>query len=140
MKEEFYTQKGYELKEPLKITIAMEDYLEMNCRQGGENGMHVRDLAEKLHVKPSSASKMTGQLKKMGYVSKENYGRVFLTDKGREKGEYLLFRHRIIYEFLCYLNNSRDELYETERLEHYFSERTVRNMQRVLEKNNKEDH
>lgn len=129
---EFHTQKGYDLTQSFDMTIAMEDYLEMICRQGGSDGIHVRDLAQLLHVKASSASKMVMQLKKMGYVNKENYGRVFLTEKGEQKGDYLLFRHRIIHEFLCFLNHSKDELYETERLEHYCSEKTVMNMQKML--------
>ena len=132
---EFYTQKGYDLANPEDITIAMEDYLEMICRQGGANGIHVRDLAKLLHVKPSSASKMAAQLKELGYVQKESYGRVFLTEKGIRKGEYLLFRHRIVYDFLCWINHSAEELYETERLEHYVSAKTVMNMQKILVKN-----
>ena len=35
---EFYTQKGYQLRNQQPITGAMEDYLEMICRQAKNEG------------------------------------------------------------------------------------------------------
>jgi len=131
---EFRTQKGYDMTENSEMTTAMEDYLEMICRRAGVDGIHVRDLANDLHVKPSSASKMIGQLKKLEFVTQENYGTIYLTAKGRQVGEYLLFRHRVIHRFLCFLNQSQDELYETERLEHFFSKTTIINLKKMLDK------
>ena len=62
-KEEFYTLKGYQINEAGELTTAMEDYLEMICRIAeGEGGVRVGTLSQKLHVKPSSATKMLQQL------------------------------------------------------------------------------
>ena len=57
--EEFRTLTGDREQEKKQLTSAMEDYLEMICRMA-EDGMPVRtgELARRLHVAPSSATKM----------------------------------------------------------------------------------
>ncbi len=63
--DNFYTLKGYSLLEHTQITSSMEDYLEMICRLHRDGQpVRIKELAECLHVKPSSASKMTGNLRK----------------------------------------------------------------------------
>ena len=128
---EFYTQRGYESKDG-GLTAAMEDYLEMICRivrDGGE--VRVRDLAARLHVKPSSASKMMSHLDALGYVIAERYGLIRLTESGRAAGDYLLYRHEVVERFLRALNGSRDETEQAERIEHFLDRRTVGNLDRL---------
>ena len=128
---EFYTQRGYESKDS-GLTAAMEDYLEMICRivrDGGE--VRVRDLAARLHVKPSSASKMMSHLDSLGYVEAERYGLIHLTESGRAAGDYLLYRHEVVERFLRNLNGSRDETEQAERIEHFLDRRTVGNLDRL---------
>ena len=63
----FYTQKGYQLNETNELTASMEDYLEMICRiLKRTDVVRINELAEKLNVKPSSASKMVNNLKRRG--------------------------------------------------------------------------
>ena len=111
----------------------MEDYLEMAYRihSGGE-AVRIGALAENLNVKPSSATKMVGNLKKRGLVSYEKYGYVKLTDAGMELGEYLVLRHEIIHEFLCFINRSHDELEQVEKIEHFLNVDTVMNIKKLL--------
>ena len=72
---EFHTLKGYQMQNIGEITESMEDYLEMICRHIQENGyIRIHFLAEQLHVRPSSASKMVGKLREMGLVTFEKYG------------------------------------------------------------------
>ena len=130
---EFYTQRGYESKSGTGMTAAMEDYLEMICRiarAGGE--VRVRELAARLHVKPSSASKMAAQLDALGYVNAERYGLIRPTETGRGIGDYLLWRHDVVERFLRALNGSQDETEQAERIEHFLDRRTVGNMERFL--------
>ncbi len=130
--DEFYTQRGYETREGGGMTVAMEDYLEMMCRiarSGGE--LRVRELAVRLHVKPSSASKMVSHLGALGYVDAERYGIIHLTETGRGVGDYLLYRHEVVERFLRALNGSRDETVQAERIEHYLDRRTVANLDRL---------
>ena len=128
-KEEFYTLKGYQINEAGELTTAMEDYLEMICRIAeGEGGVRVGTLSQKLHVKPSSATKMLQQLDHAGFIHAEKYGFVHLTEKGREAGRYLLYRHEIIEKFLCALNQSSDQLEQAEKIEHFLDRETVKNL------------
>ena len=60
----FYTLKGYKLKEKQELTDAMEDYLEMISRYLKTNDfITIKKLSQKLNVKPSSVSKMANKLK-----------------------------------------------------------------------------
>ncbi|WP_349667964.1 metal-dependent transcriptional regulator [Lacrimispora sp.] len=133
--DNFYTLKGYSLLEHTKITSSMEDYLEMIYRLSQDNQpVRIKELAECLHVKPSSASKMTGNLRKQGLVGFEKYGTVSLTTDGKELGEYLLFRHQILTRFFCYVNQKNDDLEQVEKVEHFIDPETVYNIQKWLDK------
>ncbi|MDO5558152.1 MAG: iron dependent repressor, metal binding and dimerization domain protein [Oscillospiraceae bacterium] len=133
--ETFYTLKGYQLIEDPQFTPAMEDYLEMICRiLQDESQVRIRDLSKKLNVKPSSASKMIQQLSSLGYLSAQKYGNIELTDKGKAAGYYLLYRHNVIFSFLCFLNKSENELEEAEKIEHFLGRNTVENLDDLLKK------
>lgn len=132
--ESFYTQNGYTRISHSQITTAMEDYLEMIYRIGQkEQVVRIGKLAQYLHVKPSSASKMATNLKNQGMVEFERYGIILLTEKGRALGDYLMERHEILQRFFCYINKTQDELELVERVEHFIDERTVKNMKNFLE-------
>lgn len=134
MDDGFYTLKGYTLLEHGLLTAAMEDYLEMICRMGQESQEVVRvsALAAALHVQPSSASKMAGNLRAQGLVHFPRYGCISLTETGRRLGEYLLRRHELVHRLLCEINGSGGELEECEKIEHFLSPRTVGNLEGFL--------
>jgi DtxR family Mn-dependent transcriptional regulator len=128
-KSDFHTLKGYQLLEHNQITSAMEDYLEMICRLSEtQSYIRVGVLADKLNVKTSSVSKMVQNLKAMRLVDFEKYGYIRLTQKGQEVGEYLIYRHNVLNRFLCYINQSKDEIEQVEKIEHFLNEETVRNI------------
>ena len=134
-RNDFYTQKGYELHNTDDLTASMEDYLEMICRMlKGQDIVRIQALSENLHVKPSSASNMVNALKERGYISFQKYGYLTATPKGLEVGEYLLYRHDILHEFLCLLNHSENELEQVEKIEHYINRETVANLHLLLER------
>lgn len=131
----FFTQKGYELQNSEGLSASMEDYLEMIYRMLKESPcVRIQSLAAQLHVKPSSASKMVAVLKEKGYIEFEHYGYLTATKKGQEAGDYLLYRHDILHRFLCLLNRSENELEQVEKIEHYIDKRTVKNLEKLLEK------
>ncbi len=133
--EEFYTLKGYQVNTQTELTPAMEDYLEMICRLLQQSRVvRIGELAQRLHVKPSSATKMIQQLKLAGYVDSEKYGYIMLTRKGHEEGEYLLYRHRVLQRFLCVLNGSKDELEQVEKIEHFINRATIKNLDALTER------
>lgn len=129
----FYTMKEYQQAGAEGLTSSMEDYLEMICRLRQEGRpLRVNILAESLHVKPSSASKMLGNLKRLGYIDFQKYGAVSVTDKGLGEGEYLLHRHQVLQRFFCALNGTEDELEQVEKVEHFMDRRTVENLEQLL--------
>ncbi len=131
----FRTPKGYRKKSGEGLTESMEDYLEMICRYAtSDRYARITALAKKLHVKPSSASKMAAHLKEAGLVEFEPYGIITPTEKGWEAGRYLLRRHEVLHAFLRWLNQSENELQEVEQIEHYISEKTVANLEKLLER------
>ena len=132
--KEFHTVRGYQLLEQNKrlLTSAMEDYLEMIYRNSLQDGyLRINKLAEQLNVKASSASKMVQKLGELGLLKYEKYGIVILTENGKEIGEFLLERHRIIEDFLRFLECGDDILVQTELIEHNINAGTVENM-RIL--------
>ena len=129
---EFYTLKGYRLQNGGDITEAMEDYLEMICRHIQENGyIRIHFLAEQLHVRPSSASKMVGKLRELGLVEFEKYGLIIPTERGMAVGRYLLWRHDVLHRFFRLLNHSDCQLEQVEKVEHFMSRETMENLEKL---------
>ena len=127
---QFRTLPGYDKLSARPLTRSMEDYLEMICRLCLQDSFaRIHDLAERLHVKPSSASKMAALLKEQGYVTYEKYGVLMPTDKGWKAGRNLLYRHDVIQHFLCLVNQTEDELEQTEKIEHFLTADTVKNLE-----------
>jgi len=129
--KEFHTVRGYQLIEQNKklLTSAMEDYLEMIFRSVEKDGyLRINKLAGLLNVKASSASKMVQKLGAMGMLKYEKYGIIVLSDDGKEIGEFLLERHRIIENFLRLLGCEDDVLIQTELIEHNINNSTVENL------------
>lgn len=130
---EYRTISGYTRQEANPLTHTMEDYLEMICRLSRETGfVRVHQLAETLHVKPSSVTKMAKQLQQQGLIEYQPYGYIRLTGEGAAEGEYLLYRHNVLLRFLRLVNGG-DNLEEAEQMEHFFSKKTVRNLERILD-------
>jgi DtxR family Mn-dependent transcriptional regulator len=129
--DDFHTVRGYQLmaQEDKLLTPAMEDYLEMIYRNIREEGyMRINSLSEMLHVKPSSATKMVQKLTELGLLDYKKYGIIFLTERGKEIGEFLLNRHNTIERFLKFIGTGDNLLTETELIEHNISANTLRNI------------
>lgn len=130
---DFYTAAGYRTKNQKNLTESMEDYLEMICRLSNEEGFaRVNELAARLHVTPSSSSKMVAVLRENGLVEFEKYGVIRPTAEGVLQGERLLCRHRLLTRFFCLLNGTGDELELVEQVEHFMPEETMQNLERLI--------
>ena len=88
----------------LHLTMANEDYLECLVRieqeGGAEDGVRSVDVAKRLNVSKASVNKAVAALKAQGLVDQSHYGKVILTDQGREVGTAVWYRHRLIRTFL----------------------------------------
>ena len=128
----FYTVRGYQMlnAENRLLTSSMEDYLEMIYRICiEEEYVRIKQLAYRLHVRPSSATKVVQKLGELDLVDYEKYGAIKLTEAGREVGEFLLKRHEIIQEFLKNLGIEETLLKDTELIEHDISLSTLQSME-----------
>lgn len=127
--EEFHTVRGYQLMEQKKklLTPAMEDYLEMIYRNIRDEGyMRINKISELLNVQPPSATKMVQKLARLGYLDYKKYGIIFLTERGKSMGKFLLDRHNVIETFLKSVGIKENLLIETELIEHNVSINTLK--------------
>lgn len=130
--QQFHTVRGYQLlnAEGRVLTSGMEDYLEMIYRICLEAGfVRISQLAERLSVRPSSATKVVQKLSDLGLVDYEKYGRITLTEHGGHLGEFLYARHKTIQEFLGNLGITERLLQDTELIEHDVSYSTLEYIQ-----------
>lgn len=134
-KSNFYTLNGYKIKNKVLITESMEDYLEMIYRNKNKDKIHIKEIAQKLNVKPSSASKMMNKLKEYSLVNFEKYGLITLTEEGENIGKYLLWRHNVLVKFFKFLNKKNYSLEQVEKIEHFIDYQTLKNMETFIFKN-----
>jgi len=127
-RNEFYTVRGYKMIEAEKklLTSSMEDYLEMIYRICKKEGyVRMNQLAKKLNVRPSSATKTVQKLSSLDMVDYQKYGIIQLTEGGKKVGGFLLKRHNIIDEFLKNIGIEETRLKDTEMIEHNVSINTL---------------
>lgn len=140
MKEEFYTLKGYKIKNEEILSSSMEDYIEMIFRLSEKSEeVRVNDLSLSLNVQPPSTTKMIKRLARQGYVLYEKYGCIKLTEKGKLLGSELLKRHKIIFEFLECIGIEDNILEQTEIMEHAVNNEVLNKIKELTEFLNKCD-
>jgi len=108
------------------LTESMEDYLEIIYRLSQEKG-YVRavDIAEAIHVQPSSVTRMIQKLDEKNYIQYEKYRNIALTDKGRKLGYFLVWRDEMLKEFFTFLNAKVGIEEQVEGIEHYITPPTM---------------
>ena len=92
------------LHEDHALTKASEDYLEtiyrLSLEGAGDGTVRSVDVAEQLGVSKASVNKALSTLKESGKVEQSRYGRVTLTERGREYAALVWRAHRAIRLFL----------------------------------------
>lgn len=88
------------------LTMANEDYLECIVRieleddAARDSGIRSVEIAQRLDVSKASVNKAITSLKTQGMVEQAHYGKVRLTELGREIGAQVWRRHRMLRAFL----------------------------------------
>ena len=59
---------------------------------------------------------MVTKLSQEGFLEYQKYGIITLTELGKQWGEYFIYRHQVLNNFLCLLNNSHNELEQVEKI------------------------
>jgi DtxR family Mn-dependent transcriptional regulator len=114
----------------------IEEYLEILYRMelNGERATTV-NISEKLNVSPSSVTEMLQKLAERGYLNYTSYRGVELTEKGREIGKKILERHRLIEEFLKFINVDEKKVHDLAcKIEHVIDDDVYRGISELLYK------
>lgn len=115
----------------------IEDYLSTIYKiyEGNpKNGIHSIDVANQLNISKPSVSAIIKKLTKQGYLIAKPYSRLFFTKKGLQKAKKITHNHRVIEYFLkevlkCNLEDIHEEAH---KLEHAFSEKTIKQLDAFL--------
>lgn len=98
---------------------------------------HGVDIARHLGVSKASVTKAMNNLKNNGYINKELYGSITLTEEGRSFSEKIYNKHQLITLFLEHsLNVSAKEAAENAcKMEHVLTENMIEAITSYLVKN-----
>lgn len=93
------------------------------------------DLAERLGVSTVTVSKTIQRLMRDGYIRKEPYRSIFLTEKGIKLATEAAQRHEIVLSFLMALGVPTEiaEI-DTEGIEHHVSDQTLQIMKDFIKR------
>ena len=122
-------------EEAKKFSRSEEDYLEVIYVLSQRKGhARVGEIARALKVKPPSVTQMVRKLGEKGLVSFVRYGKVELTEEGREVAKKIIKRHALLKDFLVALGLDEDVAEEDAcAMEHVLHEETVEVFKRMAE-------
>jgi len=109
----------------MKLTESIEMYLATIMLLEEEHGSaKVVEIADTLGITKPSVSKAMSQLLEDGYIDKELYGHITLTEKGRQAADKVVKKRRLIISYLQHsLGLSKEEASKNAcRMEHVISD------------------
>jgi len=119
-----------------KITPSKENYLKVMLELSSEEGIRSTDIASALGISKASVSSMMNVLREAGYVTKEKYGAVSLTENGRKAAADIKRRYELLKRFLHDILGVEAAIAAEDacRMEHLISPETADQIDRQLEK------
>ncbi len=121
------------------LSQAEENYLKamfhLTTMAESSNETGTNALASYLDVTPATVNDMLKKLKEKDLVSYEKYGKITLTQKGKDYAVDIVRRHRLWETFLYEkLDFSWDEVHEVaEQLEHIKSKKLIEQLEKFLD-------
>ena len=93
------------------------------------------DVSEYIGYSKPSVSRAIGILKKQEYITVDKLGAITLTDKGRERAQYIFERHKCLTKIFTLLGvNAETAAEDACKAEHILSEQTLEKIrERALE-------
>jgi DtxR family Mn-dependent transcriptional regulator len=112
-----------------------EDYLRGILEVlNGKGYVRIRDLANEVEVRPSSAIEMMKKLDKKGLVVYEKYGGVVFTPEGRDVALSIRNRHETFKKFLEMIFVPKDiAIKDAHILEHQLDPKTILQFKKFVE-------
>jgi Mn-dependent DtxR family transcriptional regulator len=119
-----------------KITPSKENYLKVMLELSSEEGIRSTNIASALGISKASVSSMMNVLREAGYVTKEKYGAVSLTENGRKAAADIKRRYELLKKFLHDILGVEAAIAAEDacRMEHLISPETADQIDRQLEK------
>jgi len=119
-----------------KITPSKENYLKVMLELSSEEGIRSTNIASALGISKASVSSMMNVLREAGYVTKEKYGAVSLTENGRKAAADIKRRYELLKRFLHDILGVEAAIAAEDacRMEHLISPETADQIDRQLEK------
>ena len=114
-----------------------ENYLETILVLEQKNGsVRSIDIANELEYTKPSISRAMGILRKDGFITMENSGRILLTPSGREKANKIYERHLLLTRFLVLTLSVDEETAAKDacRIEHVISAESFAKVKEFVEK------
>ena len=121
----------------MKANESAEMYLEtIYLLQKDNDGVKAIDIANKLKVSKPSVTNAMNRLKNDGYVSKEHYGIIKLTESGLDYARKIYNRHQLLTDFLVQSLEVDLEVAEKNacRLEHVIDQDLLEAIKRYIER------
>ena len=117
------------------MTPGMENYLKALIRLSGGVGVQSSDVADALGVTKGSVSCMMNRLRDEGYITKERYGLVSLTEKGRKEAAGITRRYNLIQSFFVRILgvDAATAAEDACRIEHIISPQSIDRIDEKLE-------
>jgi len=117
------------------LTPSIQDYLKalLELTKNGEP-VHSADVAETVGVSRASVSRAMGVLKDEGYITKQYYGTISLTDLGKQAAYSVKMRNDLIQTFLTDVLGVGDGMAKVDacRMEHTISAETAGKLEKYL--------
>lgn len=122
----------------MQLSFTEENYLKCLYHFTAEIGCsstNTKNISNELNVKPATVTSMMKKLKEKCLVDYEKYGKVRLTDSGKNTAIQLIRKHRLWEVFLVEkLQFSWDEVHEVaEQLEHIQSPKLIDHLDAFLD-------
>lgn len=113
--------------EKKQLSTSAEDYLEaaLMCTLRGER-IKVTTLSEHLGVSKPAVTAALGELVGKGFIAREKYGDITLTESGKQRAEEVYQKHRLMHDLLIKLGVSEQQAsIDCCKIEHVLSPESV---------------
>ena len=118
-----------------RFSASSQDYLEaiLQLSQQSERVRSI-DIAIRLGVSRASVSRALSHLRESGYINKEPYSDITITNSGRQAGQEVQDRHQALLRFLTEILHVSPEIGEEDacKMEHSLSSESLTKLQRFL--------
>lgn len=110
------------------LSASYEDYLEIILSLSADKqAVRITDIAGRMNIAKSSVSQAVSNLKDLGLVTQEHYGKVYLTPKGLSRALAVKKRHKTLKTFLKDVLEVQEDIADKDAclMEHAISPETL---------------